>query len=504
MRLRSALRHIGLRWRLTGWVAGVMLIAAAAIFLIVYNRVGSELSAQINRDLAGDTTQLSQALHATPGSGVGGLAAQARSYIRSQPYTATSTLLFIHIPGRAVVSNHPEVFGAPTAEPGETERDQAAENAAGRRLLTFSAGYSTVRVPDVGEMRIHERVRGVGSIRAVVGAAEPLALVEQAQHGVARAFLLAGTLILALALLASYLAGARVSAPLRRMAAVAARIDAGDLGPRMDLSGHPPGEVLVLGTAFNRMLERLAESFRGQRQFIADASHELRTPLTVIRGQLEVLVSQAAPSPQDVQRVERMVQIELARINRLVDDLLLLAKSEQPHFLRVEPLDVASFITELWRGLTPTARRRFKLGPLAHGVLLADSDRLAQALRNLIRNAIEQTEPDTGRVCLEARPVGAGSIQFAVTDNGPGIPESERERVFERFHRTDASRSRSTGGAGLGLAIVAAIAQAHHGTVRAAAGDGSGGARFELELPRFTPFPSPTATIQQPATKTRT
>ena len=137
---------------------------------------------------------------------------------------------------------------------------------------------------------------------------------------------------LALALLASYLAGARVSAPLRRMAAVAARVDAGDLGPRMELTGGRTDEVRVLAEAFNHMLDRLAEAFTSQREFIADASHELRTPITVIRGQLEVLAAQEDPSPEEVRRVERLVQAEITRISRLVDDLLVLAQAEQTEF----------------------------------------------------------------------------------------------------------------------------------------------------------------------------
>ncbi len=201
-------------------------------------------------------------------------------------------------------------------------------------------GYSTARVPDVGQMRIYERRLDLGTVRVIAGAGEPLALVERAQHGVARAFVLAGRVVLMLALLASYLAGARVSAPLRRMAQVAARVDAGDLGPRMEISGGRVDEVKVLAEAFNRMLDRLSEAFASQREFVADASHELRTPLTVIRGQLEVLAAQENPSSADVTRVERLAQAEITRISRLVDDLLVLAQAERTDFLRTEPIDV--------------------------------------------------------------------------------------------------------------------------------------------------------------------
>ena len=302
------------------------------------------------------------------------------------------------------------------------------------------------------------------------------------------AFLLVGVFVLVLALLASYFASARLSGPLRRMASVAARVDAGDLHPRMDIEHGPRDEVRVLGEAFNHMLDRLAAAFAAQRDFVADASHELRTPLTVIRGQLEVLaVSDEAWVPgDDVRRVERLVGVELARIERLVEDLLFLARSERTDFLRVEAIELPQFIGELWDGVAATADRRFQRGEVPDGVLCADPDRLAQALRNLARNAIAHTAPGEGVVRLSAKAVAGGRIRFVMDDDGPGIPLAERERVFERFHRTDVARARAAGGAGLGLAIVRAIVLAHGGCVIAGERPGGGG-RLEVELPGFQP-----------------
>jgi two-component system, OmpR family, sensor kinase len=336
-------------------------------------------------------------------------------------------------------------------------------------------------------MRILERAVELGGLRVVVGAGLPLVLVENAQHGVARAFVLAGAVVLLLALIASYLAGAWVSAPLRRMATVAARVDAGDLDPRMEVARGRADEVRVLGESFNHMLDRLAEAFSSQREFIADASHELRTPLTVIRGQLEVLAAQPNPPEAEVRRVERLVQAEVGRVSRLVDDLLVLTQAERIDFLRTEPVELPSFVVELWDGLSLTADRRFELGPVPDGSLEADPDRLAQALRNLARNAIEHTAEGMGLVRLEVQRIAPDRIRFAVIDNGPGIPAAERERIFERFHRVDAARNRKTGGAGLGLAIVRAIAEAHGGHVQAADRTDGPGARVELILAGFSP-----------------
>jgi signal transduction histidine kinase len=230
------------------------------------------------------------------------------------------------------------------------------------------------------------------------------------------------------------------------------------------------------------MLDRLEAAFEAQREFVADASHELRTPLTVMQGQLEVLAADPDPSPEELQRVEALLQDEISRISRLVDDLLLLARSERSDFLRPRLVDLSTFVPALWGGLTLTARRDFELAEVPSVTLSADPDRLAQALRNLVRNAIEHTADPHGMVALEVVTIGSARVRFSVIDDGPGIPPSERDRVFERFHRTDASRSRLAGGAGLGLAIVRAIVDAHHGTVRAGAGS-RGGARIEVELP---------------------
>ena len=488
-RLRRSLPS-GLRWRLTAWVAGVLLVTSGVVFAVVYVNTGMQIRSQIDRDIAGDAAQLEQALTPLAGQTPARIAAAANRYVTAQPFSGTSTVLFVLVPGQPTVSNHPEVFGSTRPEAGETATEQSREDLAGEALRRPRLGYSDRRVSDVGKVRVLERAVRVGRIPVVVGAGEPLALVERAQHGVARAFALAAGVALLLALIASYVAGARVTAPLRRMAGVAARVDAGELEPRMAAPGGSGTEVRVLAESFNHMLDRLSEAFELQREFVADASHELRTPLTVIRGQLEVLAAQENPSGEEVRRVERLLQAEITRISRLVDDLLTLAQSEQTDFLRPELIDVPSYVDELWDGVSLTAQRRFELGPVPDGTLTADPDRLAQALRNLARNAIEHTAEGTGVVRLDVARSGPDRIRFAVVDDGPGIPPAERERIFERFHRTDPARTRLAGGAGLGLAIVRAIAEAHGGSVRARDPENGNGARVELVLPRFEPVPT--------------
>jgi two-component system, OmpR family, sensor kinase len=487
--LRGILRRLipaGLRWRLAGWVALVTLLCTGIIFVAVYGGTGTQLRHQIDQELGGDAGELAHNLALANASTSRQLSQAATRYIRDQPFSASSTLLFAIVPGEKTSTNRPELF-ASTLDNGETSVAQGQENVLSAGLVNARDGYSTVPLPDVGKLRLLKRVVNLpGGRRVTVGAGEPLASVGHAQRSVAKAFLLAGVLALGGAFFAAYLIGVRVSRPLRRMAAVAARVDAGDLHPRLHDVGAHGDEVKVLADAFNHMLDRLTDAFAGQRAFVADASHELRTPLTVIRGQLEVLAAQSSPSAAEVRRVERLVQAEIARISRLVDDLLLLAKTEQTQFLHVEWIDLGAFVPELWDGMSLLAQRRFELDPVPRGTLRADPDRLAQALRNLVGNAIDHTAPERGLVRMRVELAPRESVRFIVEDDGPGIPLDQRERVFHRFHRVDAARDRASGGTGLGLAIVRAITDAHGGTVKAGESP-EGGARVELELPGFTP-----------------
>jgi signal transduction histidine kinase len=491
--LMSRLAPTTLRWRLAGWVAAVTLICTAIAFAAVYRGTGTQLRHQVDHELTGYASELSHELTRSDATTPKLLAADATHHLLDRPFTAASTLLFVNVPGAGTSSNRSELFAGPAPDNGETPAEQAGEGRLSARLLTVKEGHSTLNLPDIGRFRVIRRtVRTQHGLEATVGVGEPLATVANGQEGVARAFVLAGILALAGALVAAYLIGSRVSRPLRRMAGVAARVDAGDLRPRIEGQSGQSEEVRVLADAFNHMLDRLTDAFAGQRAFVADASHELRTPLTVIRGQLEVLAAQENPSGEEVRRVQRLVQAEIARITRLVDDLLLLANTERTEFLRPEPIDLEAFVSELWDGVSLIAERRYVLGPVPQGVLRADPDRLAQALRNLLVNAIEHTSEDRGLVRMAVERTAPGRVRFAVEDDGPGIPSSERARVFDRFHRTDPGRDRASGGVGLGLAIVRAIVEAHGGRASASQSP-EGGARMEIELPGFTPSSRPPA-----------
>ncbi len=466
-------------------VAGVLLVVLAASFTFVYASTGSQLRSQIDRSIHDSALQLRSAIVQRRARSAISVLASAQSYAHSQPYRDSSVLLFVVVPGLGSTSNHPELFGS-TREDHEPEQARTQERAQGRLLERPASGYSTRQAPDTGPLRVFETSFRVDGHLAYVGAGEPLATIDHAQEVVRHSFEVAGAAGLVLALLAAYLVGSRVAAPIRRSADVAARIDAGDLTPRIHLPATASSELQVMAEALNHMLDRLAAAFAAQREFIADASHELRTPLTVLRGQIEVMSggdrADGSLSAAELERVRRLMEAELARLTRLVDDLLVLAQSERADFLHPTPFRLDELVTELWDGLSLIAERDFQIGPLEPLTLSADPDRLAQALRNLARNAIAHTEAPNGLVRIEVSRRGPSTVRITVRDDGPGIPRELRGRVFERFYRTDEARTRRSGGAGLGLAIVRAVAEAHHGSVRVLDEPGRGAA-LAIDLP---------------------
>jgi signal transduction histidine kinase len=477
---RLRLRLSGLRARLTVSIAAILILAVGITFLVIYRGTGSTLRAQVDSELREEVGAfarqgLGQAQDADA------LAAAGRRYVATQGFGPSARLLILKLSDGRIATNDPELLGLNRDLEREDAQTQRRENRQARRLLAAPIGLSTVRLEDIGAVRVITRpVERAGRKAGVIRVGEPLASVERAQEGVAKAFFVAGSLTLLGALAAGYFVAARTADPLRRMARTAAAIDAGDLSHRIG-AGGPGEEIRTLSESFDLMLDRLDDAFARQREFVSDASHELRTPLTVIRGQLQVLARSSDVSAEDVRRVEAIVSTEISRMQRLVDGLLLLARTEEGGCLELEPVAVGPFLSEQLEAVRPIAHRRLELGPVAAGVVRADPDALAQAIRNLVRNALEHTSAG-GAVRLSAESHG-DRIEFAVEDDGPGIPAAERRRVFERFHRARPAGGR---GSGLGLAIARAIVEAHGGRIWADE-SATGGARVAFELPGFTP-----------------
>jgi two-component system OmpR family sensor kinase len=261
------------------------------------------------------------------------------------------------------------------------------------------------------------------------------------------------------------------------VASLVTAIDAGDLTPRLDAGPASAVELRALADAFNHMLDRLDIAFAQQRRFVSDASHELRSPLTAVRGQLEVLGRSEQPDRAEVARVEALALTELSRVERLVDGLLALARLDEGEGPNPRGVDAKSFLAELAAGSGA------EIGDLTAGSLTADPDLIAQVVRNLLENARRHAGP-SGRVELGSVATRDGGLRVNVDDDGPGVPPAERDRVFGRFHRSDASRDRASGGSGLGLAISRAIVSAHGGSIWIEDSP-LGGARVCFTLPRF-------------------
>ncbi len=300
--------------------------------------------------------------------------------------------------------------------------------------------------------------------------------IEDAQSDVEQTFLLVGAVALLAALLAGYLVAARAAAPLRRFAATATEVEAGDLSPRIAADPGAAAELRVLSDSFNLMLDRLEDAFARQRGFVSDASHELRSPLTAIRGQIEVLARDPDPDATDVRRVEAVTLAELARVERLVEEMLTLARLDEGVGPALRELDAPRFL----RQAVLDAPGAAEVGELAPGRIDADPEMLGRVVRNLVENARRHAGAE-GTIRVSST-VAAGRLRVDVDDDGPGIPSAERESVFDRFHRSDAGRARSAGGSGLGLAIARGIVAAHGGSIRAEESP-LGGARISFELP---------------------
>ena len=276
--------------------------------------------------------------------------------------------------------------------------------------------------------------------------------------------------------------------PIDALAAASQRMASGDLATRVSV---PPGdnEIGRLAQSFNEMAVQLDSAFAAQRAFVADASHELRTPLAALRGQVDVMRRALPAQPADADKLAASMRRELARLSRLVDDLLVLARLDALGAAALSPrsVDVCSVAQDVCaqvRALPAAKDRQINLETNGPVRITADGERLHQVLLNLVANAVEHTPPG-GNATLRVVPSDVGA-QVVVRDSGPGVPATHLPNIFDRFYRADGIRQRTDGGgAGLGLSIARAIVEAHGGTIRAA-NCADGGAIFTVDIPSQT------------------
>jgi two-component system OmpR family sensor kinase len=272
--------------------------------------------------------------------------------------------------------------------------------------------------------------------------------------------------------------------PIETMATQADRISAGDLTGRVSPQ-DPQTEVGRLGAALNGMLARIEASVQEReasqeltRQFFADASHELRNPLASLRANAELYQQGALPSRPQVDEAMRRITLEAQRMSALVDDMLRLARLDQPPGQQHDPVDVSALVTRCADRAQAASPAHHWRADIADGLEVSgDEELLRRAVDNLLANVHAHTPAGTPATVTAA--LRGDTITVQVSDTGPGVPAEELPRIFDRFYRGGA---RTDPGTGLGLAIVAATAAAHHGAVQAAP-NGPHGLCITLTLP---------------------
>lgn len=341
----------------------------------------------------------------------------------------------------------------------------------------------------------------------MVFVALPMTSVDQTMHEMALIILLVGTAVVLAGMgIGGYVAH-RALEPLRDVQATARQIAGGDLSRRVPVTGTSQ-EVQALAVSLNEMLVRIEQSFEAQstsetratasearmRRFVGDASHELRTPLAAIRGFGELYRMGALATPEDVSQAMRRIEDEARRMGSLVENLLRLARLDDNPEPDLQPVDISDAIFDAaqdLRALDPDRRvmvvslsgTPLTVQPHVPIGVMADEPSLRQVILNLVGNTNRHTPRGTP-VELAAGTSRDGTVFLEVRDHGDGIPPDQRERVFERFYRTDVSRQRSAaqgGGAGLGLSIAATIVEQHKGHISIHQTPG-GGATFRVEL----------------------
>ena len=440
------------RLRLTLVFALVMAAVLAGAGWLVYARVGTDLARALDQDLRSRAQDLSALVQHG-----GSLPTTAGTLVERG-----ETFAQLLSPDRRVLDGTPAV--------GARALLTAAELARARRGPTFVDRPS---VPGLNEPARMLAV-AVGSNVLVAG----LTRENRAEtlRTVRAAFLVGGPTALLLAALAGYLLAGAALRPIEAMRRRAQEISTSSLHERLPV---PDGtdEVARLGATLNDMLARIEEGMAREHRFAADASHELRTPLTLLKTELELALRRDRP-PAELELAVRSAAEEVDRLERIADDLLLLARSEEGLLeLRLEPTDLGDVLETVrsrFAGRAAANAGTLAVAPGEAPVIAADRLRLEQALGNMVDNALRHGR---GPVTL-ATELGKDGVELHVRDGGAGFPAGFLPRAFERFSRGDGRGA----GSGLGLAIVETVARAHGGSAHAA-NSPAGGADVWIRLP---------------------
>jgi two-component system OmpR family sensor kinase len=434
---RPAFRRLPIRLRLTIAFAGVLTVVLGASGVVLYTEFDRDLDEVIDRDLNARAADMA----ALVSEGRDPREALAASGERlAQIYGAGGRLL-----------DSTAAFAGRRALTARQVREASRE-----RLLIDRADTP------VGDARLRAVPASASDgAPVVIVVGEPLARSDSSLDRLRQLLLIAGPLALLLATYAGYQVARAALRPVERMRARAEQITEHDTAERLPVP-DTNDEIEALGHTFNELLVRLDAALARERRLLSDASHELRTPLSVLRTEVQ-LALRGDRDARELRGALESVGHETERLSRLAEDLLVLARFDQGRLpIRGEPLDAQELLeaaARRARAAASAAGRRVVAEPQREdgAVALADPDRAAQALDNLVANALAYGR---GEVRLSAREV-EGQVELHVADQGDGFPPELLERAFDRFSRGDPGRSGE--GTGLGLAIVAAIARAHRG-----------------------------------------
>ncbi|HLZ72122.1 MAG TPA: HAMP domain-containing sensor histidine kinase [Dehalococcoidia bacterium] len=469
-----------IRLRIALFAAGVVLVAVALFGLLLYALAAYGARAGQDQALSLRGQQVVTFLSFAPAQEL----AAARSGPPLDLATSEDTFTEVLSPDGSVLYSNGQLGGATPAVP------QDALTAAAARGFAFASVTPGRGVTLRLYVQHYTRPGGLAGGYAVAG--QSMRLRNRQLRSLRGLLLISALVTLLAALAACWLLARRALKPIDRLANAADAI-----GATADLSRRLPprrtrDEVGRLTASFDRMLARLeagqdrlkdayaklAQALEAQKRFVADASHELRTPLTTIRNNVAFLRQHPQGDPADRAAALDDIAAEGERMSRLVQDLLTLARADAGYHLELTPIDLAPLARDVCRQAQrqqPARTIALAAEPLPAS---ANADAITQLLWIFIDNAIKHT-PEGGRISVRLARCGDRAV-LAVADEGPGIPQGELPRIFERFVQADPARS--TGGAGLGLAIARWIAAEHGGTVSACNNPGAG-VTFTAELP---------------------
>lgn len=462
-------RPRSIRARLTLWYAAALTVILLAYATGVYVFLRLNLYAELDRQLAEDFEAAEEVVERRE-RGELRLDAHAAGHHHDEEGSAVRWLEVWSREGELLYREGPE--GGDLTPPGELSFSRAAGPqtvaiAPGAWLRMRSGIYPTSR-----ESVWIRAARSEARIRHELGE-----FIAGMALGMPAAILLAG--------LGGYFLAGRALKPVGQMATHARTISAESLGERLPIE-NPDDELGELGSVFNETLARLERSFEALRRFTSDAAHELRTPLTAMRSVGEVGLANGRSEESYRETIGSMLE-EVARLTRLVELLLTLSRADSGRAeINPERLDLVAFardVSEVLEVLAEEKGQTIAVEGDSDVYVSADPLVLRQAVINLLDNAIRHSAVDAPiRVVVSRR---ADQAVLEVVDRGPGITETHRERIFDRFYRTDEGRARQAGGAGLGLAIARWAVEANGGRIDVESGDE--GSCFRVWLPFWSP-----------------